>query len=386
MLRLFLMSLALLTSRVLAAPPLLPAAPELPSQAYILVDFDTGAVLVEHNADQALPPASLTKLMTAYVLAEEIDAGRLGLDDPVQVSRNAWAQNPLFSGSSLMWLEPGKPVTVRELERGIVISSGNDATMAIAEHIAGTEAAFADMMNRYADVLGLSATRFLNSHGLPAEGHQTSARDLATLAAATIRDHPDRYAVYSELSYTYNDITQYNRNTLLREDDSVDGLKTGYTSEAGYGLVASAQRDDMRLISVVLGSRSQTTRKTESRTLLNYGFRFFETLRPVLPEVPLAAERVWKGVAEELRAGVIDPVVLTVPRTSAQTNLQIAVNTPLEAPIARGDVVGHVMILRDGETLSEVPLVALEAVEQSGFFARLWDALVLWFTQLLGSA
>ena len=242
------------------AASIVPAPPTIDADAYLLMDATTGRVLVEQNADERLPHASLTKLMTAYILAEEIDAGRLSLDDVVPVSRTAWSQNPTFRGSSLMWIEPGKEVTVGQLEKGIVISSGNDATVAIAEHIAGSEEAFAGMMNNYAQELGMASTFFVNSHGLPDPEHLTTARDLATLASATIRNHPDRYEVYREKSYTYNDIKQFNRNLLLREDPSVDGLKTGYTSVAGYGLVASAQRDGMRLISVVLVSQSKGSR------------------------------------------------------------------------------------------------------------------------------
>ena len=251
---------------------LVPTPPAINADSYLLVDFDTGAVLVEHNPDLQLPPASLTKLMTAYILASEVELGRLGLNDVVPVSRNAWSQNPVFEGSSLMWIEPGKPVTVAELERGIVISSGNDATVAIAEHIAGSEAAFVDLMNRYAEEMGLTGTHFENSHGLPHPEHLSTARDLALTAAAAIRNRPERYAVYKEQSYTYNDITQYNRNHLLREDDSVDGLKTGYTSVAGYGLVASAKREGMRLISVVMGTASEKAREQETTKLLQYGF------------------------------------------------------------------------------------------------------------------
>ena len=374
----------LLPSVVLANTALVPSPPSINADSYLLVDFDTGAVLVEHNPDLQLPPASLTKLMTAYILAEEVALGRLALDDTVRVSRNAWSQNPVFNGSSLMWIEPGKPVTVAELERGIVISSGNDATVAIAEHIAGSEAAFVDLMNRYAEEMGLTRTHFENSHGLPHPDHLSTARDLAATAVAAIRDHPERYAVYREQSYTYNDITQYNRNHLLREDPSVDGLKTGYTRVAGYGLVASAEREGMRLVSVVMGSSSTASRKAETRSLLNYGFRFFETLRPLTSDASLTEARVWKGQLKQVALGVTDEVVLTLPRSTASIDTQIEVDEPLVAPLDVNDVAGRVTFLRDGEVVSEVPLRVLQRVEPAGFFARLWDAIVLWFQQLLG--
>jgi len=374
----------LLATKVNANAGLVPAPPAINADSYILVDFDTGEVLAEHNPDLTLPPASLTKLMTAYILAQEVELGRLGLDDVVPVSRNAWSQNPVFKGSSLMWIEPGKPVTVAELERGIVISSGNDATVAIAEHIAGSEQAFVDLMNQYAAEMNLTSTHFENSHGLPHPNHLSTARDLSALAIAAIRDHPDRYAVYKERSYTYNDITQYNRNHLLREDDTVDGLKTGYTREAGYGLVASAEREGMRLVSVVMGSSSTLSRKAETRSLLNYGFRFYETLRPLVPGQTLAEERVWKGLSEQVSLGVNDELVLTLPRASADISTAIEVEAPLMAPLVKGDVVGRVLLTRGGEPVAEVPLEVLDAVEPAGFFARLWDSLVLWFQGLFG--
>ena len=380
----WLLGAVLVPSVALANTALVPSPPSINADSYLLVDFDTGAVLVEHNPDLQLPPASLTKLMTAYILAEEVALGRLALDDTVRVSRNAWSQNPVFNGSSLMWIEPGKPVTVAELERGIVISSGNDATVAIAEHIAGSEAAFVDLMNRYAEEMGLTRTHFENSHGLPHPDHLSTARDLAATAVAAIRDHPERYAVYKEQSYTYNDITQYNRNHLLREDPSVDGLKTGYTRVAGYGLVASAEREGMRLVSVVMGSSSTASRKAETRSLLNYGFRFFETLRPLTPEASLSEARVWKGQSKQVALGVTDEVVLTLPRSTASIDTQIEVDEPLVAPLDVNDVAGRVTFLRDGEVVSEVPLRVLQRVEPAGFFARLWDAIVLWFQQLLG--
>ena len=380
----WLLGAALVPSVVLANTVLVPSPPTINADSYLLVDFDTGAVLVEHNPDLQLPPASLTKLMTAYILAKEVALGRLALDDTVRISRNAWSQNPVFKGSSLMWIEPGKSVTVAELERGIVISSGNDATVAIAEHIAGSEAAFVDLMNRYAEEMGLTRTHFENSHGLPHPDHLSTARDLAATAVAAIRDHPERYAVYKEQSYTYNDITQYNRNHLLREDPSVDGLKTGYTRVAGYGLVASAEREGMRLVSVVMGSSSTASRKAETRSLLNYGFRFFETLRPLAPDASLSETRVWKGQSKQVALGVTEEVVLTLPRSTASIDTQIEVDEPLVAPLNLNDVVGRVTLLRDGEIVSEVPLRVLQRVEPAGFFARLWDAIVLWFQQLLG--
>ena len=367
-----------------ASSALVPAPPAINADSYLLVDFDTGAVLVEHNPDVQLPPASLTKLMTAYILAQEVELGRLSLDDLVPVSRNAWSQNPVFEGSSLMWIEPGKPVTVAELERGIVISSGNDATVAIAEHIAGSEAAFVDLMNRYAEEMGLTGTHFENSHGLPHPEHLSTARNLAAMAAAAIRVHPERYAIYKEQSYTYNDITQYNRNHLLREDDSVDGLKTGYTSVAGYGLVASAKREGMRLISVVMGSSSPSSRKSETRNLLNYGFRFYETATPLRGGTKLTQGRVWKGQTPQVALGVTTDVVLTLSRSAAEITPSIEIDTPLIAPLKAGDVVGRVVLTRATESVGEAPLEVLQAVEPAGLVARLWDTILLWFKQLLG--
>jgi len=374
--------LLLLMSTAAGAASLVPAPPTINADAYLLVDYTTGETLVAHNVDERLPPASLTKLMTAYILAEEVDAGRLSLDDNVTVSRNSWSQNPTFRGSSLMWIEPGKSVTVGELEKGIVISSGNDATVAIAEHIAGSEGAFVSLMNNYAEVLGLTSTHFENTHGLPNPDHLTSARDLAVLAAAAIRDHPERYKVYKQQSYTYNDITQYNRNHLLREDPSVDGLKTGYTSVAGYGLVASAEREGMRLISVVLGSNSTRSRKAETRALLNYGFRFYQNVTPLTAELSLGETRLWKGIKDTVSGGVLTAPTLTMPRSNAATEVVVTFADPILAPLTRGDEIGRVQVFQDGELLVEQPLQALEDSEAAGFFKRLWDSFKLWFSQL----
>ena len=368
------------TQAVAAVPP----APKLPADAYFLMDATTGQVLVDHNGDLSLPPASLTKIMTSYVLAEEVDAGRASLDDMIKVSRNAWSQNPAFRGSSLMWIEPGKPVSLGDLERGVVISSGNDASVAVAEHLAGTESSFVDVMNQLGAELGLDNTVYRNPHGLPHPEHRTTARDLATLSVALINGHPEHYKIYKEQSFTYNGIKQYNRNSLLRSDASVDGLKTGYTSEAGYGLVASAQREDMRLVSVVLGSASKRTRASENSSLLNYGFRFFQNLRPLSAEVTLVEPRVWKGATESLHAGVLGSVVLTVPRERTAVDITLMVNDQLEAPLSRGDVIGNVQVVRGGEVLFETPLLVLEDVPSGGFFKRLMDALILWFQNLVG--
>ena len=312
--RFFSVFTALLLAAPTSAASIVPSPPQLSASAYLLMDASSGEVLVEENADQPLPPASLTKMMTAYVLAAEMEAGRIGPDDMVTVSRNAWSQNPVFTGSSLMWIEPGKDVSITDLERGIVISSGNDATVAVAEHVAGTETAFADMMNSYAESLGMLDTYYVNSHGLPAEGQATTARDLATLATAMIQRFPEHYAMYKEREFTYNGIRQYNRNSLLGEDPSVDGLKTGYTREAGYCLVASAERRGMRLVSVVMGTSSPNARKNQTRSLLNYGFRYFETATLFDDGGELEKPRIWKGVVDHLPVGLSEAVTLTLPR------------------------------------------------------------------------
>ena len=374
----FALLLAVAAPAALAAS-IVPSPPQVAAKAYILVDARSGAVLAEQNADMPLPPASLTKMMTGYILSNEIDAGRVKRSDMVPVSRNAWSQNPLFVGSSLMWIEPGKDVSVEDLERGIIISSGNDACVAVAEYLAGTESAFAEMMNAQAEALGMVDTYYVNSHGLPHPEHMTTARDLATLARAIIEDHPEHYPIYKEREFTYNGIRQYNRNTLMAEDPTVDGLKTGHTEEAGYGLVASAERRDMRLVSVVLGTKSKSARKNETRGLLNYGFRFYETVTQFEAGQVLDTARVWKGMQDQVSVGMLDETVLTLPRGKSKLlTTVVAVEGDLVAPLAVGDVVGSVQLTLDGETVFREPLVALEAVEPGNFFARLWDTLLMW--------
>jgi D-alanyl-D-alanine carboxypeptidase (penicillin-binding protein 5/6) len=362
---------------------IVPAPPQLGAKAYILIDASTGEVLVESDADMPLPPASLTKLMTSYVLASEIAAGRVSDTDMVVISENSWSQNPVFNGSSLMWIEPGMDVSVSDLKRGIVISSGNDATVAVAEHLAGSETAFSDMMNGHAEALGMVDSYFVNAHGLPDPDHVTTARDLATLAVALITRYPDEYAVYKEREFTYNNIRQYNRNTLLGEDSSVDGLKTGYTKEAGYGLIASAKRRDMRLVSVVLGTSSPNARKSQSRSLLNYGFRFFETVTLFSTMEELEKPRIWKGAQDYLAVGVMDEVVLTLPRgKKRKVTTQVEIDEDISAPITQGDKLGVVKLIVDGEIVHETALLALETVEPAGFFARLWDVVLMWVAKL----
>ncbi|MFV0277949.1 MAG: D-alanyl-D-alanine carboxypeptidase family protein [Parahaliea sp.] len=369
------------------AATIVPSPPQVAAEAYILVDAGSGDVLVEHNADIPLPPASLTKMMTAYVLAGELDAGRIKKADRVPISENAWSQNPIFEGSSLMWIEPGKDVTVEDLERGIIISSGNDATVAVAEYIAGSESGFADMMNSHAEALGMTGSHFVNSHGLPDPNHVVTARDLATLAMAMIRDFPEHYALYKERDFTYNGIKQYNRNTLLAEDPSVDGLKTGHTQAAGYGLVASAQRRDMRLVSVVMGTASPNTRKNETRGLLNYGFRFYETVSLFSAGQELEQARIWKGAEDHLSVGLLEEAVATLPRGKKdQLNTELVLNGPLLAPLERGAAVGTVRLTLDGETVYESPVVALQTVEAGGLFSRLWDAVLMWIHSLFSAS
>ncbi|MBN7798540.1 D-alanyl-D-alanine carboxypeptidase family protein [Parahaliea mediterranea] len=368
------------------AATVVPSPPQVAAESYILMDADSGAVLVEHNADVPLPPASLTKMMTAYVLAGEIEAGRVKRDDKVVVSENAWSQNPVFAGSSLMWIEPGKDVTIEDLERGIIVSSGNDATVAVAEHIAGSEAAFAELMNSNAEALGMRNSYFVNSHGLQDADHVTTARDLAILARAMIEDYPTHYALYKERDFTYNGIKQYNRNTLMAEDPSVDGLKTGHTDAAGYCLVASAKRRDMRLISVVMGTASPNSRKNESRSLLNYGFRFYETVNLFDAGQELEKPRIWKGAEDYVAVGLLDGAVATLPRGKRdQLSTELELRQPLEAPLSRGDEVGTVRLTLDGEPVFQSPVVALQSVESGGFFARLWDMVLMWISSLFSA-
>jgi len=363
-----------------AAAPLIPAPPQLAASAYILLDATSGKVLVEKNPDEQVPPASLTKMMTSYIAVEEVMRGNISLADEVLVSEKAWRMP-----GSRMFIEVGKKVSVEDLLRGIIIQSGNDSSVAMAEHIAGSEAGFADLMNQYVTQLDMIGTHFMNSTGLPHSDHYSTARDLAILAERTINDHPDYYGIYSEKTFKYNGIEQPNRNRLLWRDSTVDGLKTGHTNEAGYCLVASAKKDGMRLISVVLGTRSEEARARETQKLLNYGFRYFETLSLYEAGSELTRNRVWKGVSDQVSLGVIDDIVITVPRGSRkQVKANLEVDSIIEAPIEQGQVLGQLQITLNDELLMEKPLVALKPVEEAGFFARLWDAIKLFFIGLFG--
>ena len=364
-------------------PIVVPSPPEIAAKAYIMIDANSGRVLAEKNADERLPPASLTKLMTSYVLSYELELGHVHKSDMVTVSKNAWAQNPEFDGSSKMFIRAGTQVSLGDLDQGLVVSSGNDAATAIAEYLAGSDSAFADVMNEHAKRLGMTNSHFVNPHGLPDPDHYTTARDLAKLTQAII-GFPKEYALYKEKEFTYNHITQKNRNGLLWRDPSVDGLKTGHTEAAGYCLVASALRNGMRLITVVLGTDSWNMREQESEKLLSYGFRYFETGKFYQAGAEIAHPRVWGGDKDEVKLGVAKDVVLTYPR-GKRDKIQAVMNVDKypHAPIAANQKVGEMVVTLDGDTLYRGPLVALEPVDSGGFFHRMWDALVLFFTKLL---
>lgn len=348
---------------------MIPSPPSLAASSWMLMDADTGEVLVSHNADERLPPASLTKLMTAYLVEHELDRGDIDRDDQVLVSEKAWR-----TGGSRMFIQEGSLVSVSQLLKGVIIQSGNDASVALAEHIAGGESAFADLMNQQADRMGMENSHFVNATGLPDENHYSSAHDMAQLASHIINDYPEQYKLYAEKEYTYNDIRQPNRNRLLWRDSSVDGLKTGHTEAAGYCLVASAKRDDMRLISVVMGADSDEARAQESQKLLSYGFRFFETMELYPQGAVLATPRIWGGEKNNLRLGVDREVSMTVPRgrgeeMAARLNLPSSIDAPVEA----GERLGTLEIKLGDEVIGERPLVALESIEQGGIFKRLLD-------------
>ncbi|AXB33377.1 D-alanyl-D-alanine carboxypeptidase [Vibrio campbellii] len=378
-------TLACLLLQTFSAPALAvvtPNPPQLQAKGYVLMDFQSGAIIAEQNARAGLAPASLTKLMTAYVVGTEIKAGRLNWDDKVTVSENAWSAK--FPDSSKMFIQPKDEITVANLMRGVIIQSGNDACVALAEHVAGSEGAFVALMNGWADKLSLNDTYFVNSHGLDSEGIQTSPNDMATLMQSIINDVPEVYALYSEKVFKWNKITQYNRNKLLWDKSmDVDGGKTGYTSNAGYSLVSSAKQGKMRLISVVMGTSSKQSRITQSKNLLSYGFRFYDTKQVAKQGEVQASAKVWKGDVSEIDLGFAQDAYLTLPRSlTAGLDKSVVVNEPLIAPIAKGDVVGKVVWKSDDQTVASYPLVSNQAVEEGSWIGKLWDSLVLWVKSL----
>lgn len=365
-----------------------PAPPQVEAKAWILMDYASGKVLAEGNADDRLDPASLTKMMTSYVVGQALKSGKIKRDDMVTIGQDAWATgNPKLRGSSLMFLKPGDRIPVSELNKGIVIQSGNDACIALADYVAGSQDAFIGLMNNYVKVFGLKNTHFMTVHGLDAEGQYSTARDMALIGQALIRDVPEEYALNKEKEFTFNRIRQMNRNRLLWSTNlQVDGIKTGHTSGAGNNLVASATENDMRLISVVLGTATDAARFRESEKLLTWGFRFFETVTPIKADKPFAQQRVWFGDRKEVNLGVEKDAALTLPKGQLK-NLKASYNltTPqLEAPLKKNQVVGTIDFQLDGKTIEQRPLVVMEEVPQGNFFSRIVDFVLMQFHTLFG--
>ncbi|MCC4833666.1 serine hydrolase [Shewanella sp. 1_MG-2023] len=370
---LLLLSAVSLSSHAANAPMVMPNAPTVAAKAYVLMDYNSGRVIAESNAYESLNPASLTKMMTSYVIGHEVKVGNISLEDEVTISKKAWSKN--FPDSSKMFIEVGKKVTVEDLNRGIIIQSGNDACVAMAEHIAGTEDGFVDLMNSWSKQLGMTQSYFENSHGLDSDNHKTTAYDMALLGAALIRDVPDEYRVYSEKSFTFNGIKQYNRNGLLWDNSlNVDGIKTGHTSGAGYNLVSSATNDGMRLITVVMGTNSESARKAESKKLLNYGFRFFESITPYKAGDTFVTQKIWYGDRENVDLGVVTDTPITINRGQAK-NLEanFELTKPLTAPLAKGETVGRIFFQLNGKDIAEFPLVTLNEVNEGSWFSKLMD-------------
>ena len=355
------------------APPI-PAPPQVQAQGYFLMDSITGQVLAASNENERLEPASLTKLMTAYAVFHALQGGRINLDDMVRISAYARDQD-----GSRMFVEVGSLVRVEDLIQGMIVQSGNDATVALAEHVAGSEPVFVDLMNQYAQQLGMTSTHFENSPGMPGPEHYTTARDIATLSAALIREYPEYYRWYSQREYTWNKITQPNRNGLLERDPTVDGLKTGHTESAGYCLVSSAERQGMRLVSVVMGAPSVRAREDASVALLNYGFGFYQTRKLYSANQPLLQLRVWRGEVDQATLSVPQDVYATFPH-GQESSLSVAADIaePLIAPLASAAPLGKLRVMLDETTLGTYPLHTLEEVPEGGFFSRLLDDALLW--------
>ncbi len=362
-------------STAFAVPRLIPEAPAIDAHGYILLDFHSGHILAEHNADERMEPASLTKLMTAYAVFYELRAGHIHLNDMVRISKKAWRMP-----GSRMFVEVGSEVPVEQLVQGMIIQSGNDASVALAEYAAGAEDTFVTLMNEHAQNLGMKSTHFANATGLPNPEHYSTPHDMALLAAALIHEFPEYYHWYSTKEFTYGGITQHNRNLLLWRDASVDGMKTGHTESAGFCLVASAKRSDMRLVSVVMGTKSENARAYESQKLLNYGFRFYETHKLYDAQQPLKEMRIWKGDSDTIALGLNKPLYITVPR--GQYNklaASLTVDSSIVAPTEKGQRLGTINVKLGDDVLVERPLVALEAVGQGGLWHRLVDNVRLMF-------
>ena len=375
-----LISLACLAVDARAAPDIVPGPPPISSKGYVLMAAETGRILAERDSTMPLPPASLTKVMTSYVAAVELAAGRISLADEVPISVKAWK-----TPGSRMFVRESTTVRLEDLLRGVVIQSGNDASVAVAEFIAGDEDAFGEMMNMHAKQLGMTASRFVNATGLPDDGHYSSARDLAMLAAALIEKYPDHYRMYSERSFAYGDIEQPNRNKLLWRDKSVDGVKTGLTDAAGYCLVASAARDDTRLIVATMGAETDGQRFQDAQKLIAYGFRYFENRQLYQADEVLATPEVWFGSDDTVAVGVADALTITLPR-GRYDDLEAVLDLPrrVEAPIEAGAAIGTVRVALDDDVLAEIPLLARTAVPEANFFSRMGDGIYLFLRDLLG--
>ena len=362
----------------LFAQSMVPKAPKLNLDSYILLEANTNTVIAEFNSENQISPASMTKVMSGYVIADQIASGAISLDDKVLVSEKAWK-----TGGSKMFIEAGKRVSVRDLLSGIVIQSGNDATVAMAEYVAGSEEGFVDFMNAYASELGLSNTLFQNAVGWTDPNHFSSVNDLAQLTKALIANFPDHYATYKEKEFTFSGIRQLNRNKLLWRDDSVDGVKTGHTESAGYCLISSAKRNDMRLIAVVAGSPSENERLISSQRLLEYGFRFFATQKLISKDSEITTAKVWGGKMDEVALGTKEDILLTLPRSDFK-NIKANYNfkNNIQAPISNGDVIGDIEFISDDRVVLSAPLVAIESVEAKGFFGRIWARIVSWILSL----
>ena len=382
LIRCFAIALASLWFSAVAAvrDPITPAPPKLAASAYLLVDARTGRILVDHNSSQRLPPASLTKIMTSYVSAFELQKGTISLSDEVPVSVKAWRMK-----GSLMFIQEGTRVKLEDILRGIIIQSGNDASVALAEHIAGSEDVFADLMNQHALRLGMLDTNFVNATGWPHEDHYTSAKDLAKLTRVLIERFPEHYKIYSEKTFTYNEISQRNRNKLLFRDKTVDGVKTGHTTAAGYCMVTSAMRNGMRLIAVVMGAPSEDRRTRDSQKLLAYGFRYYETVNLYARNESLRKVRVWGGAHSSINLGLAEDVVVTIAR-GARDNLtaNMEIDSEIHAPLNMSQELGSLTVTLGSTETVKRPLVALNALEEAGFFGRLWDAISLFFLKIFG--